>query len=312
MAGHCRQREPSRWPRCGHPGATWHRHPVLGNAWLANAQRPERPSGPGRRFHPGGRHLGRNRRAPARSSHSVDRGWAAPPPATTKAATSLMECPQGNTTCWPTSTASLPKKPRPSRSDRESHPRSTSRWSWPPSSTRSVSPRVASRKRRSRPSKASSRSIPTIWRNRSLLLSARSWGTSPEVAFLNAVSALVHPRPTIRGFDGDRVLIMQDGVRTGSLSSQSGDHGELINAATLDRLEVVKAPRRCSTAAALWVASSTPSAATMPSTNIPTRACVDSSHLRPGLPTLWREPARALRRPRQVDDLGRRQRTAKR
>ena len=49
-------------------------------------------------------------------------------------------------------------------------------------------------------------------------------------------------RPMIRGFDGDRVLIMQDGVRTGSLSSQSGDHGELINAATLDRLEVVKGP----------------------------------------------------------------------
>jgi hypothetical protein len=29
-------------------------------------------------------------------------------------------------------------------------------------------------------------------------------------------------RPIIRGFDGDRVLIMQDGVRTGDLSSQSG------------------------------------------------------------------------------------------
>ncbi len=49
-------------------------------------------------------------------------------------------------------------------------------------------------------------------------------------------------RPMIRGFDGDRVLIMQDGIRTGTLSSQSGDHGELINAATLDRLEVVKGP----------------------------------------------------------------------
>ena len=49
-------------------------------------------------------------------------------------------------------------------------------------------------------------------------------------------------RPMIRGFDGDRVLILQDGIRTGTLSSQSGDHGELINAATLDRLEVVKGP----------------------------------------------------------------------
>ena len=49
-------------------------------------------------------------------------------------------------------------------------------------------------------------------------------------------------RPIIRGFDGDRVLITQDGIRTGTLSSQSGDHGETVNTATLDRLEVVKGP----------------------------------------------------------------------
>jgi iron complex outermembrane receptor protein len=49
-------------------------------------------------------------------------------------------------------------------------------------------------------------------------------------------------RPIIRGFDGDRVLIMQDGIRTGDLSSQSGDHGVSIDAASLDRLEVVKGP----------------------------------------------------------------------
>lgn len=49
-------------------------------------------------------------------------------------------------------------------------------------------------------------------------------------------------RPIIRGFDGDRVLVMQDGIRTGDLSSQSGDHGISIDAAGLDRLEVVKGP----------------------------------------------------------------------
>ena len=49
-------------------------------------------------------------------------------------------------------------------------------------------------------------------------------------------------RPVIRGFDGDRVLILQDGVRTGALSSQSGDHGEPIDPASLERLEVVKGP----------------------------------------------------------------------
>ncbi|MDE0435490.1 MAG: TonB-dependent receptor [Bryobacterales bacterium] len=49
-------------------------------------------------------------------------------------------------------------------------------------------------------------------------------------------------RPIVRGFDGDRVLIMQDGIRTGTLSSQSGDHGELINTTQLERLEIVKGP----------------------------------------------------------------------
>ena len=49
-------------------------------------------------------------------------------------------------------------------------------------------------------------------------------------------------RPIVRGFDGDRVLIMEDGIRTGTLSSQSGDHGEMINPAQLERLEIVKGP----------------------------------------------------------------------
>jgi len=49
-------------------------------------------------------------------------------------------------------------------------------------------------------------------------------------------------RPIIRGFDGDRVLILQDGIRTGSLSFQSGDHGEPLDVLNLSRLEVVKGP----------------------------------------------------------------------
>jgi iron complex outermembrane receptor protein len=49
-------------------------------------------------------------------------------------------------------------------------------------------------------------------------------------------------RPVVRGFDGDRVLILQDGVRTGTLSSQSGDHGEPIDATAVDRVEVVRGP----------------------------------------------------------------------
>jgi iron complex outermembrane receptor protein len=49
-------------------------------------------------------------------------------------------------------------------------------------------------------------------------------------------------RPVIRGFDGDRVLIAQDGIRTGTLSYSSGDHGEPINLLSVDRVEVVRGP----------------------------------------------------------------------
>ena len=49
-------------------------------------------------------------------------------------------------------------------------------------------------------------------------------------------------RPVVRGFDGDRVLVMQDGIGIGSLGSQSGDHSEPIDAANIERVEVVKGP----------------------------------------------------------------------
>lgn len=49
-------------------------------------------------------------------------------------------------------------------------------------------------------------------------------------------------RPVIRGFDGDRVLVAQDGIRSGSLSSTSGDHGEPINVLSVEKIEVVRGP----------------------------------------------------------------------
>ncbi len=49
-------------------------------------------------------------------------------------------------------------------------------------------------------------------------------------------------RPVIRGFDGDRVLVLQNGVRVGSIGSGSGDHGEPIDPLSVERLEVVKGP----------------------------------------------------------------------
>jgi len=49
-------------------------------------------------------------------------------------------------------------------------------------------------------------------------------------------------RPVVRGFDGDRVLVLSNGLPTGTLSSQSGEHAEPIDAVNLDRVEVVKGP----------------------------------------------------------------------
>ena len=49
-------------------------------------------------------------------------------------------------------------------------------------------------------------------------------------------------RPVVRGFDGDRVQVTQDGAATGSLGSQSGDHAEPIDVLSLERIEVVKGP----------------------------------------------------------------------
>ncbi len=49
-------------------------------------------------------------------------------------------------------------------------------------------------------------------------------------------------RPVIRGFDGDRVLILADGARVGSLASQSGDHAEPLDPLSAERIEIVKGP----------------------------------------------------------------------
>lgn len=49
-------------------------------------------------------------------------------------------------------------------------------------------------------------------------------------------------RPIVRGFDGDRVLVLQDGMQLGSVGSQSGDHGEPVDVLSLERIEIVKGP----------------------------------------------------------------------
>ncbi|HZI51424.1 MAG TPA: TonB-dependent receptor [Terriglobia bacterium] len=49
-------------------------------------------------------------------------------------------------------------------------------------------------------------------------------------------------RPVVRGFDGDRILVLQDGAPAGGLGFQSGDHAEPVNTSTLERVEVLKGP----------------------------------------------------------------------
>lgn len=63
-----------------------------------------------------------------------------------------------------------------------------------------------------------------------------------EVGISKRAFGVGSTRPVIRGFDGDRVLVLQDGVRNGSVGSQSGDHGETSDALTAERIEVVKGP----------------------------------------------------------------------
>ncbi len=67
-------------------------------------------------------------------------------------------------------------------------------------------------------------------------------GNSPGTGIAKRSFGPGTTRPIIRGFDGDRVLVMEDGMRTGSVASTSGDHGEVFSAVSMERLEVVKGP----------------------------------------------------------------------
>jgi iron complex outermembrane recepter protein len=49
-------------------------------------------------------------------------------------------------------------------------------------------------------------------------------------------------RPVVRGLGGDRVLILEDGMRPGDLSSTSGDHAVAVDPLTATQFEVVRGP----------------------------------------------------------------------
>ena len=49
-------------------------------------------------------------------------------------------------------------------------------------------------------------------------------------------------RPVIRGFGGDRVLIIEDGIPTGDLSATSDHHGMTVDPNSAERIEIVRGP----------------------------------------------------------------------
>ncbi len=49
-------------------------------------------------------------------------------------------------------------------------------------------------------------------------------------------------RPVIRGMGGDRLLVLEDGERTGDLSATSADHAVVVEPMTADRIEVIRGP----------------------------------------------------------------------
>lgn len=49
-------------------------------------------------------------------------------------------------------------------------------------------------------------------------------------------------QPVIRGLGGDRVLVLEDGGRTGDIAGSSGDHAVTVDPITAERIEVVRGP----------------------------------------------------------------------
>lgn len=49
-------------------------------------------------------------------------------------------------------------------------------------------------------------------------------------------------QPVIRGLGGDRVLVLEDGQRTGDIAGSAADHGVMVEPLTAERMEVVRGP----------------------------------------------------------------------
>ncbi len=49
-------------------------------------------------------------------------------------------------------------------------------------------------------------------------------------------------RPVVRGFDGDRVLVLENGERMGDLAESAADHAVALDPLAVDRIEIVRGP----------------------------------------------------------------------
>ncbi len=71
-------------------------------------------------------------------------------------------------------------------------------------------------------------------------LSARSFGAAPS-------------RPVIRGFDGNRVLVLENGERMGDLGETAPDHALSMDMDVADRIEIIRGPASFYMAQVQWV-----------------------------------------------------------
>ena len=69
---------------------------------------------------------------------------------------------------------------------------------------------------------------------------AATLSSEPGVAVTSMGPATA--RPVIRGLSGDRVLMLEDGVRSGDMSSTGSDHATAMDPSSARRIEVVRGP----------------------------------------------------------------------
>ncbi|MEX0836823.1 MAG: TonB-dependent receptor plug domain-containing protein, partial [Gemmatimonadota bacterium] len=69
---------------------------------------------------------------------------------------------------------------------------------------------------------------------------AATLASEPGVAVTSMGPATA--RPVIRGLSGDRVLMLEDGVRSGDMSSTGSDHATAMDPSSARRIEVVRGP----------------------------------------------------------------------